>query len=387
MSDPVKPNVEWPVELQEVLGSSSSLLLQNLNEALLVIDRDRNICFVNKRARRLLGYGEDEPIDGRCRQTTRGTDCGTACPLTFALNSELELVKDFPTSYQTSTGISVPLKVTVLPLRNSNGELTGSVEILRPAEPDLGFFLAGRSTVSEQLRCELERQAELRSNLVVVGAAPAAAEVARALSRLAGLPASHFHTWSGSWELIPAWPPGVLYLAYQQVDTAFIQAPPAGWSIIVQAPSVELARKVPLQPIEILELPSLTEMQQDLPFMLAAWVRQLRPGAEIAPGALQTLSGMAVQIGLEALEEVLMATVAAAGDSRIELTHIPAEQEGGTWLDDLLLAPDPLSALEGRVLREILNQCEWRMQEAADRLGISRVTLWRKLREHGIERG
>jgi excisionase family DNA binding protein len=26
------------------------------------------------------------------------------------------------------------------------------------------------------------------------------------------------------------------------------------------------------------------------------------------------------------------------------------------------------------------------MQEAAERLGISRVTLWRKLKDHGIER-
>jgi transcriptional regulator with PAS, ATPase and Fis domain len=386
MSDPVRPNVEWPVELQEVLGSSSTLLLQHLNEALIVIDRDRNICFVNQRARRLLGYGDDEPINGRCRHTTRGTDCGTACPLTFAINSKLDLVKDFPTSYQTSDGISVPLKVTVLPLRNSIGELTGSVEILRLAEPDLGFFLAGRSQVSEQLRSELQRLADTRSNLVVVGAVPAATEVARALSSLAGLPASHFHTWPGTWELIPEWPPGVLYLTYQQVDEALAQSPPAGWSIIVQAPSTKLAEEIPLQPIEILELPTVTEMQQDLPLMIAAWVRQLRPGAEIAPDALQALSAMAEQIELEALEAVLVATVAAAGDSRIELMHIPAEQEGATWLDDLLQAPDPLFALEGRVLREILNQCEWRMQEAADRLGVSRVTLWRKLREHGIER-
>jgi transcriptional regulator of acetoin/glycerol metabolism len=34
----------------------------------------------------------------------------------------------------------------------------------------------------------------------------------------------------------------------------------------------------------------------------------------------------------------------------------------------------------------VLDRSEWRMQEAADRLGISRVTLWRKLKDHGIER-
>jgi len=37
-------------------------------------------------------------------------------------------------------------------------------------------------------------------------------------------------------------------------------------------------------------------------------------------------------------------------------------------------------------LREVLERSEWRMQEAADRLCISRVTLWRKMKELGIEK-
>jgi transcriptional regulator of acetoin/glycerol metabolism len=38
------------------------------------------------------------------------------------------------------------------------------------------------------------------------------------------------------------------------------------------------------------------------------------------------------------------------------------------------------------VLREVVELCGWRMQEAADRLGISRVTLWRKMKDLGIEK-
>jgi PAS domain S-box-containing protein len=386
MGDTVLPDVEWPIELQEVLGSSSALLLQQVSEALLVIDRDRNICFVNQSARRLLGYSDDEPINGRCRQTTRGTDCDTACPLTFALNRKLDLVKDFPTSYLTSDGNPVPLKVTVLPLRNSAGELTGSVEILRPVEPDLGFVLAGHSQLSDQLRGELERLADSGSHLVVVGCELAAVDVARAVSKLAGLPDTSFHVWPGAWELVPEWPPGILYLPYDQVEGALARMPPAGWCIIAQAPCADLAREIPLPSIEILELPALNERRQDLPLMLATWIRQMKPDAEITPDALLSLCGMAEKLGLEALERVLAAAVATAADGRIEAAHIAVKQEGSVWFNDLLQAPDPLNALEARVLREILKHCCWRMQEAADRLGISRVTLWRKLREHGIER-
>jgi DNA-binding NtrC family response regulator len=65
---------------------------------------------------------------------------------------------------------------------------------------------------------------------------------------------------------------------------------------------------------------------------------------------------------------------------------LPGDAYGTAWVDELLHEPDPLTALERRLLCEVLQRCGWRMQEAADRLGISRVTLWRKLRDHGIER-
>ena len=55
-----------------------------------------------------------------------------------------------------------------------------------------------------------------------------------------------------------------------------------------------------------------------------------------------------------------------------------------------------MKAMRGNVVRmhyiltdnggEVLDRSGWRMQNAAERLGISRVTLWRKLRDHGIER-
>ena len=80
-----------------------------------------------------------------------------------------------------------------------------------------------------------------------------------------------------------------------------------------------------------------------------------------------------------------MAAVAVAGD-RIEESHIPVDGYGTALVDELLQESDPLSALEERLLREVLERSEWRMQEAADRLCISRVTLWRKMKELGIEK-
>jgi transcriptional regulator of acetoin/glycerol metabolism len=38
------------------------------------------------------------------------------------------------------------------------------------------------------------------------------------------------------------------------------------------------------------------------------------------------------------------------------------------------------------LLRAALERCDWRMQEAAEKVGVSRVTLWRKMKDLGIER-
>ncbi|RMF83134.1 MAG: hypothetical protein D6739_07640 [Nitrospirae bacterium] len=59
---------------------------------------------------------------------------------------------------------------------------------------------------------------------------------------------------------------------------------------------------------------------------------------------------------------------------------------GALPLGDILSGGDPLRRAEAEVVRAVLERCGWRVGEAAARLGISRVTLWRKLKQHGIER-
>ncbi|RLA18518.1 MAG: sigma-54-dependent Fis family transcriptional regulator, partial [Gammaproteobacteria bacterium] len=71
---------------------------------------------------------------------------------------------------------------------------------------------------------------------------------------------------------------------------------------------------------------------------------------------------------------------------RLELSDLPQPSPQTLFIDHVLESDNPLGALERRLLTEVLERCDWRMQEAADRLGMSRVTLWRKTRDYGIER-
>lgn len=367
-----------------MLATQWSEVLQRVNDAVLVLDHQRVLRFVNAPARRLLGYTEDQVIGGRCRLTTKGVDCENACPLTFALEKNIERVDDFATIYRTKDGREVSLTITVIPLKDDKGDFLGAVEILRPRDPDPGFFLAGSSLAITALKTRLIRHGRGHDHLVLVGERPACRDVGRAVHRFAGLPGELFEVWRGSWESTTVWPPGTMYADGESAATLLESDPPDGWRIVVGVSPGD-------QPVsggqafEIVELPTMEELRDDLALMVTAWADAMAPGIAVSPDALERLGRFACGNGLEGLEKALVAAVAAA-DGRIEVEHVAADGYSSHLVDELLRTENPLAALEGHLLTEVLHRSGWRMQEAADRLGVSRVTLWRKLKDHGIER-
>jgi len=368
-----------------MLGDVWTSVFQHLDDGVLVLDRDRTLRFVNRRARRLLGYAEDQQGGGRCRLTTRGLDCENACPLTFALADDLAQVENFSTVYLASDGTPVPLNVTVIPLLDDGGGFAGAVEILKPAEPDPGFLLAGRSEFTAELLRRLRRVAAAGEHVVLLGDEPACADVARTVHRLSGVPESLFHGWTGSWDPLPRWPPGTVFACGDRAAAALQGETPEGWRIIVGATcgdDIELGDAVSYS---VVELPRAADFGDDLPLVMSAWVNSVAPRMSVTPGALARLSRMARELGFTRMQNVIHAAVAVAGEC-LEEQHVPTDGYATEFVDELLRERNPLAALEKRLLREVLDRSEWRMQEAADRLGISRVTLWRKLKDHGIER-
>jgi PAS domain S-box-containing protein len=371
-------------DLDRIVREKWTEILQRVGDAVLILDHRRILRYVNAPARRLLGYSEDQVVGHRCRLTTNGVDCENACPLTFALENDIERVEDFATVYQTKDGRSVPLSITVIPLRSDAGEFIGAVEILRPKAPETGFFLAGSSPAIQALKSRLVRHGRLGGHLIVVGERPACRDVGRAAHRLAGLPDELFHVWTGSWDGVPSFPPGSVYADGDTVSSLVRSDVPEGWRVIVGRVHDEPG--VPSDLIaDVVELPSIEEIRDDLDLMVAAWVEELAPGKRVSLGALRRFGRLACDNGLTALGESLTAAIAAS-DGTIEEEHLPTDRSGSHLVDELLETDNPLAALEGRLLTEVLHRSGWRMQEAADRLGVSRVTLWRKLKDHGIER-
>ncbi len=367
--------------LSEHLNGPWLAVLDQLGEAVIVIDDQRNLRHVNQAARRLLGYDDSQPVVGRCRHTTQGVDCEHSCPLTYALEAGLQQVESFAAVYRTASGEAVSLDVTVVPLLDHEHGFQGAVEILRPSTPRSGFFMCGHSETAGELRRRAQAAARGGGDLVIVGEAPACRDVARAIHRLSGLPDSLFHSWRGSWEGIAPWPPGAVFADGDGARAVLEGERRDGWRLYVGARSGE---GLP-DGFDVVRLPTLQKLAPDLPRMIAAWVDELAPGTRVSASALERLANLASERGLEGLESVLVTAAAAAGD-RIDDAHLPTDGARPVFVDELLRADKPLAALEERVVREVVELCGWRMQEAADRLGISRVTLWRKMKDLGIEK-
>jgi PAS domain S-box-containing protein len=376
--------VTHPNDLDDVLQGPWAEVLEHVAEAVLVLDSKRVLRFVNERARRLFGYGDGQPIGGRCKLTTQGIDCENACPLTFALDRDMDRVDDFSTVYHTRDGRAVPLKVTVIPLKSEDGEFKGALEILRPTEPDHGFVLAGRGASSQVLHQRVRDAAKSTEHVVLTGEAPACADVASAIHRFSGLADSLFHVWTGSWSEIKAWPPGTMFAPSTELEEMLATDPPEGWRVIVGRIGTETDR-VDLPSCQRIDVPSPADFDDDLPLIMAAWLNQLAPELAVHQRALERLSRMAKDLGFEGLQPVLHGAVGAA-DGQLDESHLPRDGYRTAYLDELLAQDDPLSALERRLIYEVLERNSWRMKDAADRLGISRVTLWRKMKDHGIER-
>lgn len=371
--------------LSAAFGAKWQEVLGHVSDGVIVMDDERQLQFANNRARKLLGFSEGETVSGRCRLNTKGVDCEIACPLTFALEQGRTEVRDFETVYHASDGRAVPLRVTVLPLFDRDGGFSGAVEILRERGVDQGFFLAGKGPETEGLKRRLAQIAVGVTDVILVGERSARQDVARTLHRLTGLGDDQFLVWPASEDDCLAVPAGICFGDDGQTSSLWQRDLPAGWRRFFGVSDVNGLQPSSDREVSIVHLPSPDILQAELPLQLAAWVRQYREDLEISAEALGRLGEIALDRGLDGVAEILPAAVAVA-NHRLELSDLPHPSPQALFIDHVLETDDPLGTLERRLLTEVLERCEWRMQEAADRLGMSRVTLWRKTRDYGIER-
>lgn len=143
-----------------------------------------------------------------------------------------------------------------------------------------------------------------------------------------------------------------------------------------------------------IDLPPLRARPSDIPLLVEAAAARLRErgasaqGTAFSPLAMRLMRSYAWPGNVRELFSVVESATIRAGGPRIEAQHLPAairdpEGTGGpASAEERYKAADPESEREAIVAA--LKEADGSRSRAADLLGMSRTTLWRRMREFGL---
>lgn len=140
-----------------------------------------------------------------------------------------------------------------------------------------------------------------------------------------------------------------------------------------------------------IHLPPLRERRNDIPLLSRHFLRQFaaEQGKEInefSPDVMRKLLHYSWPGNVRELENTIEHAVVLTRAGRVEVKDLPAmilqENTGASF--DLSSKPPTMAEKESELLKEALEKCNWNKKEAARRLGISRNTLYAKMRKYRI---
>jgi PAS domain S-box-containing protein len=143
-----------------------------------------------------------------------------------------------------------------------------------------------------------------------------------------------------------------------------------------------------------IHLEPLRQRREDIPLLVHHFMeifrqKYRRPIEEISQQALHLLTRHAWPGNVRELQNVIEYAFVCCGETRIRREHLPADLRGpaaapeATGAADAGLTGGPFPD-ERRRITELLQSHRGNRSEVARLLGISRTTLWRRMKQHGI---
>ena len=133
--------------------------------------------------------------------------------------------------------------------------------------------------------------------------------------------------------------------------------------------------------------PPLRERRDDIPLLIEHFIEKFSQQTQksihrIAPDALEILMDYTYPGNVRELENIIEHAFVKCQGGSIEKQHLPLDliSLGDDIVTQALRESNPLAALERELVQRVLEASDGKPQLAAQRLGISRTTLWRKLK-------
>ncbi|MBI4400346.1 MAG: sigma 54-interacting transcriptional regulator [Nitrospirae bacterium] len=140
-----------------------------------------------------------------------------------------------------------------------------------------------------------------------------------------------------------------------------------------------------------IELPPLRERRSDLPLLVRHFIekfnhelgKQIR---QVSPDALEVLEAYSYPGNVRELQNIIEHAFVCCEDDVIRLEHLPKDiQQQPIEKGRDHTTSGSLKLMERDTILKVLEKTGWRYKSASQQLGISRSTLWRKLRHFGIQ--
>ncbi|MFC2171457.1 sigma-54 interaction domain-containing protein [Acidobacteriota bacterium] len=142
-----------------------------------------------------------------------------------------------------------------------------------------------------------------------------------------------------------------------------------------------------------INVPSLRERRDDIPLLVKHFLkrnnsRMDRNIRNVSKEVLNLLMVHPLPGNVRELENIIEHAFVRCQDDTIELGHLPRDFY---VKEELVESKDngganPLRMAERDTIIGILERCGWNIQTALKILGVSRATLWRKMKEHNIRK-
>lgn len=138
-----------------------------------------------------------------------------------------------------------------------------------------------------------------------------------------------------------------------------------------------------------INLPPLRKRRNDIPLQARYFMRRFaaeqgKDITEISSDAMRLLLNYSWPGNVRELENCIEHAVVLARETHIEAADLPDLLHDASAREDVSNNSATIMENEARLLKEALDECNWNKKEAARRLGISRNTLYRKLKKYQI---
>jgi DNA-binding NtrC family response regulator len=142
-----------------------------------------------------------------------------------------------------------------------------------------------------------------------------------------------------------------------------------------------------------LELPALRDRRADLPLLIGHFYERRRgpdaPPLQITPRAWAALRHYGYPGNVRELKHIVEHALVLSGSEQIDLCHLPEELRGEDLperaSDRLLPLAEAVADFEREYLLRALRRCKWHKAQTAELMGVSRKTLWHKLKLYDID--